>query len=297
MSDELTCILQKYYNEANKGLKNDKAPSGLNRGQGTEKGYYIFKIDLVKSTFFLATRLSQTYLKLAHVFLSSIDEITRKYSADASQVEYAGDSVLAYFDASKVPALDVLLAAYWSREAALKMKALDPAFKSYNCKTKVVLHYGKLIMAKIGPWGDYRISAIGKELHRVAKLEKKVTGGVGHVTKEFAQRLELKARRKLLGGVYESKKIEVQQTTPSIQSQPIRRPTNFLASLLADSAPTHHPTTNSLLGLGHLVPPVTRPTLLTGGLAETTSNTEKVLTHWQVRWPLVQQYIYGKLKL
>lgn len=290
-------ILQKYYDEANKGLNSDKAPSALNRGEGTEKEYYIFKIDLVGSTLFLGNKFPQTYLKLAHVFLSSIDEITREYGADASQVEYAGDSVLAYFDVTKVPALDVLLAAYWSREAALKIKTLDDSFKRYSCKTKVVLHYGKLIMAKIGPWGDYRFSAIGKELHRVSKLEKRVSGGVGHVTKEFGQRLELKARRKLLTGVYESQKVET-QPAPSLLSQTglsdTVKPTNtILASPLTDRErailPPPQAIAGGLLGLRRLVPPVTKPTILTGGLTEATSKTEKVLTHWEVRWPLVER--------
>lgn len=290
-------ILQKYYDEANKGLNNDKAPSALNRGEGTEKEYYIFKIDIVGSTLFLGNKFPQTYLKLAHVFLSSIDEITREYGADASQVEYAGDSVLAYFDVTKVPALDVLLAAYWSREAALKIKTLDDSFKRYSCKTKVVLHYGKLIMAKIGPWGDYRFSAIGKELHRVSKLEKRVSGGVGHVTKEFGQRLELKARRKLLTGVYESQKVET-QPAPSLLSQTglsdTVKPTNtILASPLTDRErailPPPQAIAGGLLGLRRLVPPVTKPTILTGDLTEATSKTEKVLTHWEVRWPLVER--------
>jgi class 3 adenylate cyclase len=290
-------ILQKYYDEANKGLNSDKAPSALNRGEGTEKEYYIFKIDLVGSTLFLGNKFPQTYLKLAHVFLSSIDEITREYGADASQVEYAGDSVLAYFDVTKVPALDVLLAAYWSREAALKIKTLDDSFKRYSCKTKVVLHYGKLIMAKIGPWGDYRFSAIGKELHRVSKLEKRVSGGVGHVTKEFGQRLELKARRKLLTGVYESQKVET-QPAPSLLSQTglsdTVKPTNtILASPLTDRErailPPPQAIAGGLLGLRRLVPPVTKPTILTGDLTEATSKTEKVLTHWEVRWPLVER--------
>lgn len=290
-------ILQKYYDEANKGLNNDKAPSALNRGEGTEKEYYIFKIDIVGSTLFLGNKFPQTYLKLAHVFLSSIDEITREYGADASQVEYAGDSVLAYFDVTKVPALDVLLAAYWSMEAALKIKTLDDSFKRYSCKTKVVLHYGKLIMAKIGPWGDYRFSAIGKELHRVSKLEKRVSGGVGHVTKEFGQRLELKARRKLLTGVYESQKVET-QPAPSLLSQTglsdTVKPTNtILASPLTDRErailPPPQAIAGGLLGLRRLVPPVTKPTILTGDLTEATSKTEKVLTHWEVRWPLVER--------
>lgn len=302
MSKTLTIILQKYYDEANKGLNNDKAPSDLNRGEGTEKEYYIFKIDLVGSTLFLGNKFPQTYLKLAHVFLSSIDEITREYGADASQVEYAGDSVLAYFDVAKVPALNVLLAAYWSREAALKIKTLDASFKRYSCKTKVVLHYGKLIMAKIGPWGDYRFSAIGKELHRVSKLEKRVSGGVGHVTIEFGQRLELKARKKLLTGVYESQKIETPQATPFLPDQTglsgFLNPTNTILPSRELAIPSRpQAITGGLLRLGRLVPPVTKPTILTGDLTEATSKTKEVLTHWKVRWPFVERYINKKLIL
>ncbi|MFC1523647.1 adenylate cyclase [Thermodesulfobacteriota bacterium] len=296
MSKMLNSILQKYYNEANKGLNNDKAPSALNRGEGTEKEYYIFKIDLVGSTSFLGNKFPQTYLKLAHVFLSSIDEITRKFGADASQVEYAGDSVLAYFDVAKVSALDVLFAAYWSREAALKMKNLDPSFKNYNCKTKVVLHYGKLIMAKIGPWGDHRLSAIGKELHRVSKLEKKVPGGVGHVTNNFAQRLEVRIRRKLLSGVYESRNIETPQPTLSRLAQTglssyfnPPRPTILTGEKLG--VPSMPPKVSVLSEFGYPVLSMAKPTLLTGNLSETTSKTQEVPTHWKVRWPFVERYI------
>ena len=44
MSKTINSILEKYYNEANKGLNNNKVPSSLNRGEGTEKEYYILKI-------------------------------------------------------------------------------------------------------------------------------------------------------------------------------------------------------------------------------------------------------------
>ena len=90
MSKTLSGILQKYYDEANKGLNNHKAPSDLKRGEGTEKEYYIFKIDLVGSTLFLGNRFPQTYLKLAHVFLSSIDDITREYGTPHCQDKKQG---------------------------------------------------------------------------------------------------------------------------------------------------------------------------------------------------------------
>jgi len=177
-------ILNKYYDEADGGMV-DKTPSSLNRGEGTEAEFYIMKIDLSKSTQFLHRRSPQTYLKIAHTFLSSVDEITRLFKADANQAEYAGDSVIAYFRASDVKPEDILFASYYCRLAAMEMQNLDVTLKQYHCKTKTVLHFGKLIMAKIGPWGDGRISAIGFELHRVCKMEKDVNPGQGKATKEF----------------------------------------------------------------------------------------------------------------
>lgn len=189
MAKTISEILNKYYGEADGGMV-DKVPSSLNRGEGTETEFYIMKIDLCGSTRFFYRRSPQTYLKIAHTFLSSVDEITRYFGADADQAEYVGDSVIAYFRASDVDASAVLLAAYFSRLAALRMQALDATLKQYPFKTKVVLHYGKLIMAKIGPWRDARISAIGFELHRVCKMEANVNAGQGKATKEFGGKLK-----------------------------------------------------------------------------------------------------------
>ena len=295
MSKTLNEILEKYYEEANKGLQNDKPPSSLNRGEGTEKEYYIFKIDLVRSTSFLANRFPQTYLKLAHVFLSSIDEITRFYGADASQVEYAGDSVLAYFDSAKVQAIDVLVAAYWTREATYKIKTLDPVFNRYNFKSRIILHYGKLIMAKIGPWGDHRLSAIGKELHKVGKLEKKVLGGVGHATKEFGKRLELKARRNFLKGVYEDKRVECPKSSSASQVTP-NTGNSLLSALSRKNAISSPPQTllGGILSQSYGLPSTSHPTILTGATQETTYETERVLKHWEVKWQSVEKYLHLK---
>ena len=202
MSKMISDIVQKYYNEANQGLQKDKLPSALKRGEGTEKDFFILKIDLVGSTKFVRNRFPQTYLKLAHVFLSTVDEITRAFGAEDSQVEYAGDSVLAYFYANKVKAIDVLKAAHYTRLATLSIRALDAAFSKYKFNTRIILHYGKLIIARIGPWGDQRLSAIGKELHKVGHLEKKIGNNIGCATKEFGMQLSLQERRKLLQSVY-----------------------------------------------------------------------------------------------
>ena len=194
MAKTINEILSKYYDEADGGMV-DKTPSSLNRGEGTETEFYIMKIDLSGSTRFLYKRSPQTYLKIAHTFLSSVDEITRLYRADSNQAEYVGDSVIAYFRASNVEPEDVLFASYYCRLAALEMQNLDVTLKKYHFKTKTVLHFGKLIMANIGPWGDGRISAIGFELHRACKMEQNVEAGQGKATKDFHGKLKPKNRK------------------------------------------------------------------------------------------------------
>src|SRR6185369_17791980 len=101
MGKTIEDIIRKHYAEAVGGMV-DKVPSALNRGEGTEREFYMLKIDLVDSTTFLWTRTHKTYLKLAHTFLSSVDEITREFGADDGQVEYVGDSIIAYFRTDKV---------------------------------------------------------------------------------------------------------------------------------------------------------------------------------------------------
>lgn len=213
-------IINKYYDEANQGLANEKAPSELNRGEGTEAFYYILKIDLCNSTLFFLRRSSQTYLKIAHVFLSTVDDITRIYGSDTKQVEYAGDSVVAYFPDNCGMASKVLSAAYWARNATTKMKALDPTFWKFPFKSRIILHYGKLILGKIGPWGDYNLTAIGMPLHIVAKLEKKVQPGDGLATKAFAEKLSPNEKKLFLIGNYDETTVEVQDTLSNLQGTP-----------------------------------------------------------------------------
>jgi hypothetical protein len=181
-------IIGRYYKETTGGIV-DKAPSTLTRGEGTETEFFIQKIDLCGSTVFLKRRSPQTYLKIAHTFLSSVDEITRYFGADTNQAEYAGDSVIAYFRASDVAPVSVLFSAYYCQLASLEMQSLDRTLNQYHFKTKTVIHFGKLILSKIGPWGDGRVSAIGYELHRVCKLEKEIGDGQGRATKEFCAKL------------------------------------------------------------------------------------------------------------
>jgi|GEM_PF-3417758 class 3 adenylate cyclase len=206
MADTLQDLLKKYYQEAVGGMV-QKAPSELNRGEATEIDYFIFKIDLVDSTKFAQTIPHRTYLKLAHTFLSSIDEITRKFGADVNQAEYVGDGIIAYFPASKVNPIIVLKAAFFCRLSALEMKKLDVAFARFPFWTKSVIHYGKLIMAKIGPWGDSFSSAIGPELHKACKMEDKVSPGQGLVSKEFAAQLPSRERSILLKANYKETQI------------------------------------------------------------------------------------------
>lgn len=279
MSKMISDIVQKYYNEANQGLQKDKPPSALKRGEGTEKDFFILKIDLVGSTKFVRNRFPQTYLKLAHVFLSSVDEITRAFGAEDSQVEYAGDSVLAYFYANKVKAIDVLKAAHYTRLATLSIRALDAAFSKYKFNTRIILHYGKLMMAKIGPWGDQRLSAIGKELHKVGHLEKKIGNNIGCATKEFGMQLSLQERRNLLKSVYNTAAALARMVPADsgLLSQPFQK-----------------------LGLRRLSELSTKPTFLSrsynisGSHPTTQQETVKEFKYWKVSWKALELYVNGK---
>ena len=279
MSKMISDIVQKYYNEANQGLQKDKPPSALKRGEGTEKDFFILKIDLVGSTKFVRNRFPQTYLKLAHVFLSSVDEITRAFGAEDSQVEYAGDSVLAYFYANKVKAIDVLKAAHYTRLATLSIRALDAAFSKYKFNTRIILHYGKLMMAKIGPWGDQRLSAIGKELHKVGHLEKKIGNNIGCATKEFGMQLSLQERRKLLQGVYYT----AEAPAPMLPA---------VSGLLGQPS--------LILGRRRLSELSTKPTFIdrsyniSGSHPTTQQETVKEFKYWKVSWKALELYVNGK---
>lgn len=217
MSNELDYIhllLERHYEEAAEGLV-DKPPSRLLRGEGTEKNFFILKIDLVGSTQLLMGKRKGTYLKLAHTFLSSIDKITQDFGADPDQVEYAGDSVLAYFPEDAASAENVLTAACFSRAAVLGMQRLDATLRSLRLKCKVVIHFDTLLVSKIGPRASSILTAIGHPLHRVAKIEKEISADTGRATEKFFGQIA-KENRKFLAPVYEEKQVPV--FVPDIQA-------------------------------------------------------------------------------
>lgn len=201
-SQRIRQLLVTHYAEAADGLV-DKPPSRLMRGEGTERNYYIFKIDLVGSTGILLAKRKSTYLKLAHVYLSTVDKITQEFGADAAQVEYAGDSVFAYFPEDKADAEHVLAAACLSRFSVDSIGELDETLKSLKLRSKIVLHFAPLVVSKIGPRASSVLTAIGFPIHRVAKIEKEIGAGVGRVTTEFYAKLA-KENRNFLSRVTEA---------------------------------------------------------------------------------------------
>lgn len=215
-------LLQRHSDEAAEGLV-DKPPSQLLRGEGTEKNFYIMKIDLVGSTQLLLGRKKSTYLKLAHTFLSTVDKITQDFKADPNQVEYAGDSVLAYFAENKASAEDVITAACYSRAAVQQIQYLEGVLNTLQLKCRVVLHFDTLMVSKIGPRANSILTAIGHPIHRVAKLEKEISPDTGRATEKFFQQIRAE-NRKFLCPVYEEKQVPVTTHIPPI--------TNSLASLL-----------------------------------------------------------------
>lgn len=282
-------IIQRYYDEADGGMV-EKAPSALKRGEGTEKEFFIYKIDLVGSTFFTMRKSHQTYLKLAHTFLSTVDEITRYYGADGNQAEYAGDSVIAYFPKS-VGAVKVLAAAYYCRLATLQMKSLDATLSKFPCNTKAVVHFGKLIMAKVGPYGDSYVSAIGPALHRACKMENDVPAGEGHASKEFMEQLQGR-EKSLLQSNYKETQVPRQQENTTLltggllsggHSQPSSPRTLLGMSPNALSAFAINNGANPYInqGLNALVTP--SPALQ--------CVVERELTHYSINWDMILKFL------
>lgn len=240
-------LLERHYEEAAGGIV-DKPPSKLLRGEGTEKNFFILKIDLVGSTRMLKNSRKATYLKLAHTLLSSIDKLTQDCGADPEQTEYAGDSVLAYFPESAVSAEDVITAACYSRAAVLGMQRLDATFKMLKPICKVVLHYDTLLVSKIGPRAGSFTTAIGHPIHHVAKIEKEISADIGRVTERFFGQVA-KENRKFFAPVYEDKQVEIQAPAPPM-----------LNGMYGLGAPGYTPLLASLLN-GSISPPP-RTTLL-----------------------------------
>lgn len=250
MLDEVRRIVQSHLSEAQQGIV-DKSPSALARGEGTQRNFSILKIDLVESTSILAGRRPETYLKLAHAFLSSVDKIARHFGADGEQVEYQGDSIIAYFPES-VPAEDVLSAACLCRAAVKTLMTLDRTMGTLSFRCKIVVDFAPLIVAKIGPRASSSITAIGYPLHLIAKMEKTIGPDTGRVTPAFRARVPrnlwmyLRAARKatdiipVAPSVAASSKIDPNPNAAMLalllgaRSAPIS-PQNSLASMLNPS--------------------------------------------------------------
>jgi class 3 adenylate cyclase len=194
-------LLGMHYEEASGGVV-DKPPSRLLRGEATERQFYIMKIDLAQSTAMLERRRKSTYLRLAHTYLSTVDRIAQEFGADADQMEYAGDSVLAYFPVEKADAEDVIMAACYARAAVNCIQELDPTLKSLSLRSKIVLHFDTLMVAKIGPRAGAILNAIGHPIHKVAKIEKTLLPDEGWATTEFQSRVAA-ANRKFLSPSYQ----------------------------------------------------------------------------------------------
>lgn len=259
-------LLERHYEEASGGLV-DKPPSRLSRGEGTEKNFFILKIDLANSTQMLMRSRKETYLKLAHTFLSSIDKITRDCGADPDQTEYAGDSVLAYFPENAVTAENVVVAACYSRAAVLGIQRLDATFSKYKPTCRVVLHFDTLIVSKIGPRAGSFITAIGHPIHKVAKIEKEISAGIGRVTEKFFGQIA-KENRKYFEPVYVETRVPVFQSDISVFN-----------GLLGLGSSVQAPAFSTILGLINSPPPPTAP--------QQQYRTDRTLIGYNLRWPFL----------
>lgn len=259
-------LLGRLYEEASGGLV-DKPPSRLSRGEGTEKNFFILKIDLANSTQMLMRSRKETYLRLAHTFLSSIDKITRDCGADPDQTEYAGDSVLAYFPENAVTAENVVAAACYSRAAVLGIQRLDATFSKYKPTCRVVLHFDALIVSKIGPRASSFITAIGHPIHKVAKIEKDISAGTGRVTEKFFGQVA-KENGKYFEPIYTETQVPVFQLD-----------TTLIDSLLGIKPPTYNTGLAGLLNI-HTPPPIRTP-------PPPQYRIEKSLIGYNLRWPFL----------
>jgi class 3 adenylate cyclase len=165
--------------------------SDLKRGESVERDYFIFKIDLARSTAILRGASAGLYARIAHVYLSSIDKITQEWGADRQQTEYHGDSVLAFFPRRKVSADRVLSAAIQAHYAA---NYLRQQLELPYLRPRLLLHSAALVVAKVGPWSESHRVTIGLPIHHVAKKEKEIEGGAIWLSDEFATQLDVKLR-------------------------------------------------------------------------------------------------------
>lgn len=262
-------LLKLHYEEASEGLV-DKPPSKLLRGEGTEKNFFILKIDLAGSTPILKRSRKATYLKLAHTLLSSIDKITQDCGADPKQTEYAGDSVLAYFPEGDASAEDAIKAACYSRAAVFGMQRLDATFNKYKLACKVVLHFDTLLVSKIGPRASSFTTAIGYPLHQVAKIEKEISPDTGRVTEKFFGQIA-NENRPFFESIHKETRVELPPAPPPI-------PYGMFNGLLGLGASENR---NSLAQLLYGYPP---PSPIA---SSPQYRVEKTLIGYNLRWPLL----------
>lgn len=229
----IQATLEKHFLETTASGIVDKSPSRLNRGEGTKKNFYILKIDLVGSTMMLRGRHSATYLKLAHTYLSTVDEIAQQFGADPKQMEYAGDGLLAYFAEDEADSEDVLAAACCMKHTVDSLSSLDATMSSLKPRFRLVLHFAELIVAKIGPRNESVLSAIGYPLHEVSKIEKDVPSGEGRVTAAFFNKMTGGSRSYMKPATFEATSVPP-PPVPAPQPSP---QVNRLAGLLFPSSP------------------------------------------------------------
>ncbi len=230
-------LLISHFAEASDALV-DKAPSDLRRGEGTNRPFYILKVDLAGSTRLLLGKRHATYLKLAHTFLSTVDQITQDFGADDRQVEYVGDGLFAYFPATAGAAERVLQAAFYAKSAVNMMANLGGAVGELRPKCRIVIHYDTLTVAKIGPRAGSILSAIGWPIHKVAKLEGTISPGVGRATIEYRTQLN-QANRKYLNAVYVEDRVLIPTPPPPVSFSFNSDPnSNTLAGLYGIGLPT-----------------------------------------------------------
>jgi hypothetical protein len=193
--------------------------------------------------------------------------------------------VIAYYPKS-VGAEDVLIAAYYCRAATLQMKSLDTTLRKFPFLTKSVVHFGKLIMAKIGPHGDSVVSAIGPELHKACKMERDVPSGEGRASKAFREQLPFKQRLFLSGNYKETQVLKLSEPSPTVSTAAIGSLLSFsdftgmranaLTSLASSSR-------NALSGIA--TPPSPQ------------YETKCELVDYSIKWEIIQRHIESSQKL
>lgn len=206
----------------------------IGRGEATRRKYFILKTDLVGSTEAFRSEKPGTYVRVAHAYLSTVDGITQAFGAEPAQTEYHGDGVLALFPEWGNTAAAVVRAAILSHYAVNRLRKQEAELSWL--RPKVLLHYGQLAVAKIGPWTESHRVAIGTPIHDVSKKEKGVSAQQIWVSDQFARQMEAADRTALL----------IRRTVPRTETRMLPEvlpPTSSSSGTLAE-----------LLGLGLSAP-------------------------------------------